>query len=192
MGGELTELLRAWGGGDRLALAELMDRVYRELKAMAAAQLRSERRDHTLQPTALVNEAFLRLVDQERADWRCRAQFFDVAARMMRRILVDHARRRNRLKRGGAVAGWEPMTALSVEPATGGDEDVLELDRALTSLEALAPRQARVVELHFFGGLSVDETAEVVGCSRSTVSREWRLARLWLARELGGGAGGGA
>lgn len=184
-GGEVTDLLRAWSGGDRRALAELMEWVYRELKGMAAAQLRSERGDHTLQATALVHEAFLRLVDQERADWQCRAQFFDVAARMMRRILVDHARRRARLKRGGGIAGWEPAPAL--EPPPGTFEDVLALDQALERLERLAPRQVRIVELHFFAGLSVAETADVVGCSESTVSRDWRLARLWLARELGSG-----
>lgn len=182
---DLTDLLRAWGCGSRNALAELMDRVYRELRAMAAVQLRGEREDHTLQPTALVHEAFLRLVGQDRADWRSRAQFFDLAARMMRRVLVDHARARRRLKRGGAAVRVE-LTPTSGKVASKL-EDVLALDEAIERLEELDPRQARIVELHFFAGLSVAETAEVVGCSEATVSRDWRLARMWLARELGGG-----
>lgn len=190
---DLTELLRAWGSGDSRALDELMERVYRELKAMAGAQLRSERPGHTLQPTALVHEAFLRLVDQDRTDWRDRAQFFDVAARMMRRVLVDHARRRKRLKRGGGVTHLDLRTAGEATADDGsGTLDVLALDEALERLEDAHARQAKIVELHFFGGLSVAETAELLGCSQATVSRDWRMARLWLARELGGRRGGGA
>jgi RNA polymerase sigma-70 factor (ECF subfamily) len=188
--GDFTDLLRAWGSGDDDALGELIDRVYRDLKAIAGAQLRNEREGHTLQPTALVHEAFLRLVNQDRADWRSRAQFFDVAARMMRRILVDHARRRSRLKRGGAEAIME--LARGSEAATSSPEELLALDEALERLEELDPRQSRIVELHFFAGLSLAETAEAVGCSSATVSRDWRLARMWLARELGGRIGPGA
>lgn len=188
--GDLTDLLRAWSSGDEEALGELLGRVYRELRAMAGAQLRNEREGHTLQPTALVHEAFLRLVNQDRADWRSRAQFFDVAARMMRRVLVDHARRRNRLKRGGAEAIVE--LARGSEAATSSPEELLALNEALERLEALDPRQSRIVDLHFFAGLSVAETAETIGCSKATVSRDWRLARLWLARELGGRTGHGA
>ena len=189
-GCDLTDLLRAWGDGDDGALAELMDRVYNELRAMAGAQLRNERESHTLQPTALVHEAYLRLVDQDRADWQSRAQFFDVAARMMRRILVDHARRRGRLKRGGGAEMVELGAVAAPEPRPF--EDLLALDEALERLERLDPRQARVVELHFIVGLSVAETAEVLGCSKATVSRDWREARMWLARELGGRGGDGA
>lgn len=186
-GGDLTDLLRAWAAGDESAEGALMDRVYRELKAMAGAELRKERGDHTLQPTALVHEAYLRLVDQERADWKSRAQFFDVAARMMRRVLVDHARRRGRLKRGGGAdqVGLGPASAQEPSPL----EDLLALDEALERLERMDPRQARVVELHFIVGLSVAETADVLRCSKATVSRDWREARMWLARELGGRTG---
>jgi RNA polymerase sigma factor (TIGR02999 family) len=186
---EVTDLLRAWSAGDGGALSALAERVYRELRAMAGAQLRGERPDHTLQPTALVHEAFLRLVDQERIDWRCRAQFFDVAARMMRRILVDHARRRRRLKRGGAADPERLDEAIVPAGSDVGTRlDVLALHEALERLVRLDPRQCRVVELHYFAGLTVAETAEVIDCSEATVSRDWRTARLWLARELGAGA----
>jgi RNA polymerase sigma factor (TIGR02999 family) len=189
-GGDLTDLLRAWAAGDEGAEGALMDRVYRELKAMAGAELRKERTDHTLQPTALVHEAYLRLVDQDRTDWKCRGQFFDLAARTMRRILVDHARRRKRLKRGGAAERVElgPIAAR----AAHAFEEVLALDEALERLEHLDPRQARIVELHFIAGLSVAETAETLRCSKATVSRDWREAQMWLARELGGRTGDGA
>lgn len=180
---DLTALLQAWGAGDERALSELAERVYRELRAMAGAQLRSERSGHTLQPTALVHEAFLRLVDQDRIDWRSRAQFFDVAARMMRRILVDHARRRRRQKRGGDAERVE-LTATVASAAEPDRVDVLALHEALEGLARIDPRRCRIVELHYFAGLTVPETAAVLGCSEATVSRQWRLARLWLAREL--------
>lgn len=193
---DVTVLLRAWSAGDDRALAPLVDRVYRELRSMAGAQLRGERPGHTLQPTALVHETFLRLVDQDRIDWRSRAQFFGVAARMMRRILVDHARRRRRLKRGGAaehVALDEAVAAPTDPPATEATRvDILGLHEALERLARLDPRQSRIVELHYFAGLSVAETAKVVACSEATVSRDWRLASIWLARELGGRSNGGA
>lgn len=193
--GDLTGLLRAWSAGDEGALGELMERIYRELKGMAANQMRSERTDHTLQPTALVHEAFLRLVDQERSDWQSRAQFFELAARTMRRVLVDHARRKARLKRGGGAVRVDLDRVGATETVAAGAgslEEVLALHEALERLEALDRRQARVVELHLFAGLSVADTAAVVGCSEATVSRDWRLARLWLARELGRGGADGA
>lgn len=187
---DTTQLLKDWSAGDGDALKELMDRVYLELRVMAGAQMRDERGDHTLQPTALVHEAFLRLVRQNRTDWRSRAQFFDVASRMMRRVLVDHARRRRRVKRGGLAVRVE------LTPASGRVdthcEDVLALDEALRRLRELDRRQSRIAELHFFAGLSVSETAEVLGCSEATVSRDRRMARMWLARELGRGKGRGA
>ncbi len=183
---DLTSLLHAWGDGEDDALERLAERVYPTLKRMAAGKLASERSDHTLQPTALVHEAFLRLLDQNRIAWRDRVQFFGVASRLMRRILVDHARRRRRLKRGG------PRETVALErageiPERSRPLDLLDLDRALRRLESSDARKASVVELHFFGGLSVEQTAEVVGCSRATVTRDWRTARAWLARELTAG-----
>jgi RNA polymerase sigma factor (TIGR02999 family) len=183
---DLTTLLRDWSAGDDAAGERLMHRVYGELRAMAAGRMRRERGDHTLQPTALVHEVFLRLIDQRRIDWRSRAQFFDLAGRMMRRVLVDHARRRARLKRGGNAV----TVALSdADASTAGRpeafEDVLALDEALHRLAERDRRKARIVELHFFAGLSVAETAEIVGCSKATVSRDWRFAKAWIGRELG-------
>lgn len=184
---DTTTLLKDWSAGDRDALDELMDRVYRELKALAAAQMRGERPDHTLQPTALVHEVFLRLVDQERIDWRGRAQFFGVAGHMMRRILVDHARARGRAKRGGDLVRVS-LSSSECLPASTDPESVLALDGALEALAGIDRRSARVAELHFFAGLTVAETALALDCSEATVSRDWRLARAWLARELGKGS----
>jgi len=181
----LTNLLQAWSEGDEGAFEHLMELVYPTLKRMAAGKLASERSEHTLQPTALVHEAFLRLVDQRRIEWRDRVQFFGVASRMMRRILVDSARRRHRLKRGGGQVTVSLDHPESI-PGRSRPLDVLDLDRALQHLESVDERKARVVELHFFGGLTVDQTAEVLQCSRATVGREWRTARAWLARELSG------
>jgi RNA polymerase sigma factor (TIGR02999 family) len=160
-----------------------MERVYRELRSMASQRLRGERGDHTLQPTALVHEAFLRLVDQRQLDWRSRSQFFDLAGRMMRRILVDHARHRARVKRGGDVkiVTLERPDRL---PAHLAGDDVLALDEALHRLARHDSRKARIVELHFFAGLSVVETAEVLGCSKATVSRDWRFAKAWIGKAL--------
>lgn len=158
-----------------------MPLVYSELRTIAAGQLRGERTDHTLQPTALVNEAFLRLVDQERVQWSNRSQFFAVAAKAMRRILVDHARRRRAQKRGDNP---RPVPLDNVEIAVPPDADLLELDDCLTRLEALDSRQARIVELRFFTGCTMDEIAEVLDISPSTVKRQWRLARVWLRAAL--------
>lgn len=178
----VTELLLEWGGGDEASRDRLMQVVYDELRRVAAAQLRHERPDHTLQPTALVNEAYVRLVDQTRVQWRNRAQFFGIAARLMRRILVDHARRQRALKRGGDA------TRLSLdEELVGGpqqDMDLVALDEALGELTTIDERLAAVVEMRFFGGLTVEETAAVTGTSPATVKRDWSTARAWLFRAL--------
>jgi RNA polymerase sigma factor (TIGR02999 family) len=178
---EVTRLLIAWRQGEQAALDELIPLVYGELRRIAAHYLRRERRGHTLQTSALVNEAFLRLVDQT-VDWRNRAQFFGIAARMMRQILVDHARHRGRAKRGGEQVQVALDEALDV--AQTPDADLVALDEALTALAQFDPQQSRVVELRYFGGLTIAETAEVLGVSDSTVEREWNLARTWLLREL--------
>jgi RNA polymerase sigma factor (TIGR02999 family) len=178
----VTELLRAWGGGDARALDQLVPVVYEELRRQAQRYLRREAPGHTLQTTALVHEAYLRLVDQRQARWESRSQFFGVAAQLMRRILVDHARRHHAGKRGGSAIGvpLEEGTAAAHER----DVDVVALDEALTRLAALDERQARVVELRYFTGLGIEETAEVLGVSPATVKREWAIARAWLKREL--------
>jgi RNA polymerase sigma factor (TIGR02999 family) len=178
---EVTRLLIAWRQGEQAALDELIPLVYGELRRIAANYLRRERRGHTLQTSALVNEAFLRLIDQT-VDWRNRAQFFGIAARLMRQILVDHARHRGRVKRGGEQAHVPLDEALDV--AQTRDADLVALDEALTALAQFDPQQSRVVELRYFGGLTIAQTAEVLGVSDSTVEREWNLARTWLLREL--------
>ena len=179
---DVTGLLHAWSAGDPHALDELMPVVYAELHRLASARLRSERGDHTLQATALVNEAFVRLVGQTRVHWLNRAQFFGTAAQLMRRILVDHARERRSAKRGGAATRVELDDALgAVEPR---DVDVLALDIALERLERLDPRQSRLVVLRFFGGLTIDEVARVLDMSPATAKREWVTAKMWLRREL--------
>ena len=186
-GQEVTALLKEWAAGDRGALERLMPLVYRELHRLAASQLRAERRNHTLQPTALVNEAYLRLVGQRSVSWANRAHFFAIAAEMMRRVLVDHARKRGAGKRNPSTVYVDLGT-----PETGAADratELLALDDALTELEKLDPRQAKVVELRFFAGLSVEETAEVAGISTATVKREWRTARAFLRDELGLEAG---
>jgi RNA polymerase sigma factor (TIGR02999 family) len=183
---DVTALLVAWGAGDRHAGDRLLPAVYGELRRQAARAMRREPSGHTLQPTALVHEAYLRLVDQRRADWRSRAQFFGVAGQVMRRILVDHARSRRATKRGGAV---RPLTlgdadAVAAAPPEGEGVDVLALHEALERLAALDPDQARLVELRYFAGLSIGETAEALAVSPATVKREWAVARAWLRREL--------
>jgi RNA polymerase sigma factor (TIGR02999 family) len=187
----LTDLLLAWGAGDRTALDALVPLVYAELRRQARRALRDEAAGHTLQPTALVHEAFLRLVDQRRARWESRTQFLAVAAQAMRRVLVDHARARRAAKRG---AGARRVTLVDadvphapVDAAVAADGvDVLALDVALTRLAALDPRKARLVELRYFAGLSIPEAAEALAVSPATVGREWAVARRWLRRELDG------
>jgi len=186
---DVTGLLIAWSEGDSAALDALLPVVYAELRRQARRALRREGAGHTLQPTALVHEAYLKLVDQQPSRWEGRAQFYGVAARCMRQVLVDAARTRRAAKRGG---GAHPITlsdadGLAAAPAAGGEaagHDVLALDAALARLAALDPEQARLVELRYFAGLTLDETAATLGISPATVSREWTVARRWLRREL--------
>jgi RNA polymerase sigma factor (TIGR02999 family) len=179
---DATELLRAWNEGDKAALDELVPLVERELHRLAHAHMRRERQGHTLQATALVNEVFVRLADGANPNWKDRAHFLGIAARLMRQILVDHARSRGYQKRGGGAqrVSLEEATLITPEPAL----DVLAVDRALEAFAKLDARKSQVVELRFFGGLSIEETAEVLGISAETVKRDWRVAKLWLAREL--------
>ena len=180
--GDVTRLLAAWSQGDTGALEELIPLVYDELHRLAEQYLGREPAGVTLQPTAVVHEAYLKLVDQKRVTWKNRGHFFAVAAQAMRRLLVDHARRRDAAKRGGSVT-LVPLEAAG--PAVAPKEaDVLALDRALVKLAALDATQAKVVELRYFGGLTLDETADVLGSSASTVGRVFRLAKAWLYREL--------
>ena len=182
--GAVTELLREWGDGNDGALEQLTPLVEAELRRLARGYMRRERRDHTLQTTALVNEAFLRLTDARHVRWQDRAHFLGISARLMRRVLVDHARARGYLKRGG---GAERVTlheglVTSPDPAL----DLVALDRALEALARVDARKSQIVELRFFGGLSVEETADVLHVSPDTVKRDWRLAKLLLLRELEG------
>ena len=180
---DVSTLLRAWSGGDQKALDRLTPIVYEELHRLARRYMRRERPGHSLQTTALVNEAYTRLVDYKRMQWQNRAHFFAVSAQLMRRILVEHARRHN-LKRGGGVQHVSLDEAVFV----GSDEDVdlVALDDAMNALARLDPRKVQVVEMRFFGGLSVEEIAEVLKVSTVTVKRDWRAARTWLYRELTG------
>ncbi|MEO5821583.1 MAG: sigma-70 family RNA polymerase sigma factor [Vicinamibacteraceae bacterium] len=179
--GRITLLLEQWAAGDVQARDDLVPLVYHELRKRAAAYLRRERREHTLQPTALVNEAYLRLMGQQRTTWVNRAQFFGVAARMMRRILVDHARERLAAKRpGGIRVTLDDVMGTAAPP----DCEVLMLDEALGALGDIDERQARIVELRYFGGLSEWEMAAVLSLSRATIAREWRSARAWMFRRL--------
>lgn len=181
-----TALLLAWNRGEPEALDALLPLVYEELRRVAAHYMRRERADHTLQATALVNEAYLRLIEVKRVRWENRAHFFAMASRLMRRILVDAARSRDYQKRGGGA----PMLSLDealIVPCEPGD-DLVALDEALTALAAVDARKSQVVEMRFFGGLDIDETAEALHVSRDTVKRDWRVAKLWLLRELGGDA----
>lgn len=184
---DITELLRAWNNGDQAALDKIVPLVYRELHRRAKDYMRGEPTGHTLQTTALVNEVYLRLVDVTRMTWQNRIHFFAVCAQLMRRILVDFARARHNVKRGGEV----PPVSLDEAPdmAHGRDVSLVALDDALNSLAAIDPRKSKVVELRFFGGLSVEETAEVLRVSTDTVLRDWRLAKVWLLREVGGKKG---
>lgn len=181
---EVTQLLVAWSGGDTSALEKLMPLVYQELRRLAKRYMAQERPGHTLQTTALVNEAYLRLVDWKEVRWQNRAHFFGVAAQMMRRILVDFARSRQYAKRGGGAVQVSLDEAAAFSTERGAD--LVALDDALKSLAAFDERKSRVVELRFFGGLSVKETAEVLKVSEETVMRDWKLAKVWLMREIGG------
>ncbi len=179
---QVTSLCRQAARDDRGAVDALVDHVYVTLRRMASRQMLAERADHTLSPTALVHEAYLKLVDQEQLDWQDRAHFYAVAARIMRRILIDHARRKLAGKRGGdqvRVTFTEEVAGL-----VAGPEALIELDHALEKLEQLSPRQRQVVELRFFGGMTHEEVAVVLGVSEPTVRRDWRLAQAWLQREM--------
>ena len=189
----VTELLRAWSAGNTQASDSLVRLVYAELRRQAQLVMRREDAGHTLQPTALVHEAWLRLADQQDARWESRTQFFAIAAQMMRRVLLDHARTRHALKRGGAAvqvslgdgsfcaaaSGARPGQAMSIDPL-----DVIALDDALARLAVLDPQKAQLVELRYFAGLSIPEAAETLGVSTATIGREWAIARMWLRREL--------
>jgi RNA polymerase sigma factor (TIGR02999 family) len=181
---DVTQLLFAWSNGDRAARDELMPLVYEELRRLAHRYMGRERPDHTLQTSALVNEAYLRLIDQKDVKWQNRAHFFGIAAQMMRRILVDYARKRSFAKRGGDLRSVPLEEAVIVTPQRAAE--VVALDDALTNLAELDPRKSQIIELRFFGGLSIEETAEVLGVSPGTVMRDWTLARAWLRREVSG------
>jgi RNA polymerase sigma factor (TIGR02999 family) len=184
-GGEVTQLLLRWRAGDEAALAALLPLVYQELRVLARRHMSAERGAHTLQRTALVHEVFLRMVDQQNIDWECRAQFFGLASQMMRRILVDHARKRTAKKRGARAPNVDLDAVLRMEEEPAEPEvDFEAIDTALRRLEKLDAAQGKLVELRFFGGLSIKETAEVTGVSTATVKREWAVARAWLQREL--------
>lgn len=181
--GDVTELLARWRKGDQRALDALLPQVYAELKRLAQRYMRRESAGHLLQPTGLVNEAYLRLVDQTRVEWQSRAHFFAVAAQTMRRVLVDHARAEQADKRGGRVerTGITGIAVASPDPPV----DVLALDDALKQLAQLDRRQSQLVELRYFAGLTIEETAETLDISPATVKREWTVARAWLKREIG-------
>ncbi|HSB08921.1 MAG TPA: sigma-70 family RNA polymerase sigma factor [Blastocatellia bacterium] len=181
---QITERLIAWSNGDEAALDDVIRAVYQELRQMADRYLRHERTDHTLQPTALVHEAYLRLIDQRQVNWQNRVHFFGVAAQMMRRILVDHAKTKHREKRGGAATKLPLDEALDL--SQDRTPDLVALDEALKSLAEIDERKSRAVELRFFGGLSVEETAEVLKVSPQTVLRDWKLAKAWLYQEING------
>ncbi|MCM3905658.1 MAG: sigma-70 family RNA polymerase sigma factor [Pyrinomonadaceae bacterium] len=179
---EITARLIAWNSGDTAALDDVIHAVYKELRRMADRYLRMEHPGHSLQPTALVHEAYLRLIDQTQVNWQNRAHFFGVAAQMMRRILVDHARTKQRDKRGGPARTLSLDEVLDV--GKGRAADLVALDEALESLTGIDPRKGRVVEMRFFGGLSVEETAAVLDVSPQTVMRDWKLAKAWLYQEI--------
>ncbi|MGH9935201.1 MAG: sigma-70 family RNA polymerase sigma factor [Blastocatellia bacterium] len=179
---EVTRLLVAWSDGDQAALEQLAPLVYSELRRLARRHLGRERQGHTLQTTALVHEAYIRLIDQQEVRWQNRAHFFAIAAQMMRRILVDYARARNYAKRGGGAQMVSLDEAMEVSDERAAD--VIALDDALAALAGLDQRKSRIIELRFFGGLSIEETAEVLGLSPGTVMREWTFAKAWLRREI--------
>src|SRR5262245_60789279 len=180
---KVTHLLIGWGKGDRAALDDMLPLVYEELKKLAASHLRRERHAHTLQTTALVHEAYSRLVDQRQVDWKNRAQFLGIAAEVMRRILLHHARKRLAAKRGGEV---QRVSLSLAEPSEEPNVDLIALDQALQELSKFDARKSKIVELKFFGGMTTEEIGEVVKLSHATVEREWTLARAWLYRALSG------
>jgi RNA polymerase sigma factor (TIGR02999 family) len=182
--GQVTRLLNDWSDGDSTALDELIPIIYDELRSLAAHYLRRERADHTLQPTALVHEAYFRLVDQKEVHWQSRAHFFGVAAQMMRRVLIDHAKSHRRAKRGGGLLKLDLDQAAGLSEEQAGE--VIALDDALEELARIDPRKGKTIELRYFGGLSVEETAEVLGVSPNTVMRDWAMAKAWLYNEIKG------
>ena len=179
---DVTTLLLAWNSGDREALDRLMPLIYNELRRLARRYMRSENPGHSLQATALVNDLYVRLIDQKRVNWQNRAHFFGAAAQIIRRLLVDHARARHRLKRGGGALKVELNEALSASQPI--QMDLIALDDALHRLAVMEPQQSRIIELRFFGGLSTEETAEALNISPATVKRDWAFARAWLYREM--------
>jgi RNA polymerase sigma factor (TIGR02999 family) len=181
---DVTQLLAQWSGGDQAALDQLLPLVYSELRRLASAYLRRERSNHTLQSTALVHEAFMRMVHQQDVQWKSRAHFFAIAAQMIRRILVDYARSAHAEKRGSGAVKLALDEAMAVPQASAGDVDLLGLNDALDQLAQMDERQSRIVELRFFAGLSIEETAEVLQLSPATIKREWQTARAWLFREM--------
>jgi RNA polymerase sigma factor (TIGR02999 family) len=185
---EITKLLKAWGSGDEAALGRLAERVYPELRLMARRYMKNESRGNTLQTTAIVHEVYLRMVDVTKIEWHARAQFFAMAAQMMRRILVDAARARSSQKRGGTALKVNLNEAAIISPSP--DRSILELDEALTAFSEVAPRQARVVELRYFGGLTEEEIVAALKISPRTVRRDWDVAKAWLLRELSHTIGG--
>jgi RNA polymerase sigma factor (TIGR02999 family) len=181
---QVTQLLVSWGNGDQQSLESLIPLVYDELRRQARRYLRRERPDHTLQSSALVHEVYVRLIDQRQANWHNRSQFFGVAAQLMRRILVDHARSRGAVKRGAGVtklAIAEEVAAIEMQ-----NVDLIALDTSLTKLEQVDPQQCRIVELRFFSGLSIEDTADALGISPATVKRDWAMVKAWLYREISG------
>ena len=177
---QITQLLLAWGQGNEAARDQLIPLIYDELRRLARKHLRRERPGHTLQTSALVNEAYLRMAGQS-VSWQGRAHFFGIAARLMRQILVDHARLRDNAKHGG---DWRRVSLDAADVGQDQSADILALDEALQALAQMSPQQSRIIELRFFGGLTIEETAEVLGVSHSTIEREWRVARAWLWRDL--------
>lgn len=175
---DVTQLLAAWRQGDQSALNKLMPLVYRDLRRLAQHHFRQERKDHTLQATALIHETYLRLIDQSQVNWKDRAHFFGIASHLMREILVDYARKRKAAKRGGGAKELNLDEAVFVSPEQ--DPDLAILDDALQRLEEIDPEQSKIVELRFFGGLTIEETAHALNCSVATVKRKWQLARIWL------------
>ncbi|MDQ3063137.1 MAG: sigma-70 family RNA polymerase sigma factor [Acidobacteriota bacterium] len=180
---QITQMLRQWSGGNREVLEDLMPLVYDELHKQAARFLNRERRDHTLQTTALIHETYLKLIDQREVNWESRAHFFAIAANLMRRILVDYARQKHREKRGGDMMKL-PLEEAALIVGKERSIDLMALDEALTRLEKIDEQQARIVELRYFSGLSLEETAETLKVSRTTVANDWSIAKAWLHREL--------